>query len=119
MGIPLDEVVKQRAKGPSYHSIPATEAEYMARANKIEWPSIKSVIDSIPKHKPGGLDLLTDLRAKFPEMPKSEFDEMVLGLSREGKISLHHHDMPGSYKGEMIKDGDTYYHAFGVKPDWR
>ena len=84
-----------------------------------DWSSIKSAIDSIPKHKAGGLDFITDLRAKFPEMPKDQFDEMVLKLSREGKISLHHHDMPGSYKGEMIKDGKTYYHAFGVKPEWR
>jgi hypothetical protein len=118
MGIPLDLLGKQKAKG-FYKEVPANEAEYLARAGKEDWSSIKSAIDSIPKHKAGGLDLLTDLRAKFPEMPKSEFDEMVLGLSREGKISLHHHDMPGSYKGEMIKDGDTYYHAFGVKPDWR
>jgi hypothetical protein len=119
MKIPLDLVVKQRAKGPSYHSIPATEAEYMARAGKEDWSSIKSAIDSIPRHRPGGLDTLTDLKAKFPDMPKAEFDEMMLKLSREGKISLHHHDMPGSYKGEMIKDGNTFYHAFGVKPEWR
>jgi len=90
-----------------------------AEAPMGDWSSIKSAIDSIPRHKLGGLDFITDLRAKFPEMPKGDFDEMVLKLSREGKISLHHHDMPGSYKGEMIKDGETYYHAFGVKPDWR
>ena len=84
-----------------------------------DWSSIKQAIDSIPRHRPGGLDTLTDLKAKFPDMPKAEFDEMMLKLSREGKISLHHHDMPGSYKGEMIKDGKTFYHAFGVKPEWR
>jgi hypothetical protein len=118
MKIPLDLLGKQKAKG-FFKDVPANEAEYMARAGKEDWSSIKSAIESIPRHKPGGLDLLTDLRAKFPDMPKGEFDEMMLGLSREGKISLHSHDMPGSYKGEMIKDGKTFYHAFGVKPDWR
>jgi hypothetical protein len=119
MGIPLDLLAKQKAKG-FLKEVPANEAEYLARANPVgDWTSIKSAIESIPKHKPGGLDLLTDLRAKFPDMPKAEFDEMMLKLSREGKISLHSHDMPGSYKGEMIKDGKTFYHAFGVKPEWR
>jgi len=34
LGIPLDVLQRQRAKGPSYNSIPATEAEYMARAGE-------------------------------------------------------------------------------------
>jgi hypothetical protein len=97
-----------------------------------EWFSIKSAIENIPRYRHGGLGSLSELHAQFPNMPKAEFDDMVLGLAKEGKIALHKQDLPAHYKGEMIEfeelqpgpggkweKGKGYYHAFAVKPDWR
>jgi len=98
MKIPLDEVVKQRAKGPSYHSLPATEAEYLARIGESS-----SLMDSIrslqPKGQERALVSISELRGKSGLSP-AEFDAELWKLAQEGKVVLHPHDFASSLKPE-------------------
>jgi hypothetical protein len=99
MKIPLDEVVKQRAKGPSYHSLPATEAEYLARIGESS-----SLMDSIRSLQPKGQDRalvsISELR-EASGLPRAEFDAELWKLAQEGKVVLHSHDFASSLKPEQ------------------
>jgi len=68
----------------------------------------------------GALVGARDLR-RAAQMEKAQFDQAVLDLAREGRLSLHRHDYPTSLSPEerdnLIADGHgTFYVGVALKP---
>lgn len=89
-----------------------------------------SLIDQLRSINPaadkGALVGFRELRQKYPDLSKEQFDQMILDLSKQGKISLHRTDVPPSSlssqqlneyvhspysKGDHFKTGTHYVGA--------
>ncbi len=62
----------------------------------------------------GALVGARDLR-RAAEMPKTQFDELVLQLARDGRLSLHRHDYPASLsaaeRDELVADAHGQFYV--------
>jgi hypothetical protein len=59
---------------------------------------------------------VSDLRAKFPDMPKADFDAAMVKLNEQGKIALHRHDKPTEAdKASAVKIKDDYHTAVTIR----
>ena len=63
----------------------------------------------------GGLISMRDIRDKYPEMSKQQFDKMMLLASRAGKVSLHRHDHASNLspqeRDQLVTDGDGNFYV--------
>lgn len=87
---------------PARSASPAPSADLEALIRQIE-----------PGASQGALVGIRDLR-RIAGISKSDFDSMLLELSRQGRVSLHRHDYPASLttdeRNDLVVDGQgTYY----------
>jgi len=68
------------------------------------------------QNPPGALLLIKNLRARV-DLDKARFDQAVLELAREGRVSLHYHDYPESLseaeRAKLVVD-ERGHHYLGV-----
>lgn len=70
--------------------------------------------------RPGDLLSLSRMR-EGSRMSKSAFDKAILGLEKDGRVSLHHHDYPHSLssgdRDKLVHDSknNTYYVGVALK----
>lgn len=86
-------------------------------------PSIVDLIDLMKRIEPGAargtLVGSRDLR-RVAGLSKTDFDQAVLDLARQGRLSLHRHDYPASLtpaeRDELVSDGrGTYYVGMALR----
>ena len=74
--------------------------------------ALKAVQAVASTHPDGALLLTSDVRAKS-NLSKEDFDKAVWKLKTDGKVILHHHDMPhgipANERNELVKHGEVYY----------
>ncbi len=89
-------------------------------------PTLDTTVDLIqlmrsiePRAETGALVILPELR-QAAGMPKEAFDEAVLQLGRDGRLTLHRHDFPGnlgvSERDALVTDGrGNFYIGVGLR----
>lgn len=88
--------------------------EYATARKNVE--QIKSAIGELSKDgATGGLVGTPELRAKFPEMSKQQFDAAILQSSRLGVVSIHRHDNASNLSPQdrdmLVTDGNGNFYA--------
>jgi hypothetical protein len=93
------------------------ENESIARAD--DESAVLTALRELASREPSGALLSVRALRGLCSLPKTQFDTVVLRLSRAGRVMLHHHDFPASLpeadRAELIVDErGTYY--IGIVP---
>lgn len=109
---------------PHKSPIETVEHELNDAAESLQDESILRNLKALAARNPkGALLSMLDLRGMVQHelgLSKGAFDEAMLRLLREHRLTMHHHDFPGSMTEAQLhelvydkrgRDGGTYYHA--------
>ncbi len=91
---------------------PASSASGPLTSSSVDLESLLKQLE--PGAERGALVGIRELR-RVARLPKMEFDQAVLNLSRQGRLSLHRHDFPASLtsleRDDLVQDGNGVYYV--------
>jgi len=124
-GIPRERALEVLAAelGARRETKPETKRETTSsRSASLRREQFLRALEALSHDRPrDALFSLRDLRARL-DMDKQQFDDVALELSREGAVSLHHHDHPGALSeselAQLVRDArGTYYIGIALRSD--